>query len=80
MRGRRIALSPSRRLLTDVSGGFEPIGRGLRRSVDRVAHRAGQIDLQHDVAAHRRQRYRCLAVGLSAHHLPIALDSPPASG
>jgi hypothetical protein len=80
MRGRRIALSPSRRLLTDLSAGFEPIGRGLRRSVDRVAHRAGQIDLQHDVAAHRRQRYRCLAVGLSAHHLPIALDSPPASG
>ena len=38
------------------------------------------MDLQHDVAAHRRQRQHRLAVGPSAYHLPVTLDGPPASG
>jgi hypothetical protein len=36
------------------------------------------VDLQHDDAAHRRQRQHRLTIGPSAHDLPVTLDAPPA--
>ena len=51
-----------------------------RRGVHDVGHRAGQVDLQHDWPPHRRQRQHRLAIGPSAHHLPVTLDGPPAPG
>jgi hypothetical protein len=38
------------------------------------------VDLQHDEAAHCRQRQHRLAIGPSAHELPVTFDGPPASG
>ncbi len=51
-----------------------------RHSVFDEDHRAGHLDLQHDVAAHRRQRQYRFAGGPSTYHLPVTLHGPSASG
>ena len=66
--------------LKQRSGGSATLGSAQMSSVFDEGHRASQLDLKHDVAAYRRQRQHRLSVGPSAHHRPVTLHGPPASG